>query len=111
MDRRTIMTATLLLAALTLLPLASAAPPEKGSVTGRLTGASGNAIPGATVYILNATDMSVVQGPVYTDEQGFYQFTNVTPTTGDQRYLAYSNSSDYGEGYSDAFQVEPCGMV
>lgn len=65
----------LLVAALLALPGTSAAQTITGQITGRITDASGGALPGVTVTVANEnTGLTVTR---VTDERGVYTFTNL----------------------------------
>jgi hypothetical protein len=64
-----------LLAAMLAVPCTSAAQTITGQITGRITDASGGALPGVTVTVANEnTGFSVTR---VTDERGVYTFTNL----------------------------------
>ncbi len=103
-----------------LLPVATASYPtsfgshypqmppgwETGQVTGRVTTQkTTEGIGGAYVSIVNASNPNVEYCNDTADSLGYYQFTDVNATVGDNSYKVYANLTKYGEGFSHAFGV------
>jgi PGF-CTERM protein len=101
-----------------------------GGITGRVTTFNTTAgIPNADVWILNANNASQYFWYTKTNDQGFFQLTNINNTWADALwrnppnpftrwppapanggylplYKAYCNDSTFGDGYSNNFTVE-----
>ena len=81
---------------------------QPGSVSGRVTTCNINeGIVGAGVAIVNASNTSIAYATCVTDQTGNYTFANVNSTDGQIAYRIFVLEDGFGEGYSNAFGVEP----
>ncbi len=81
---------------------------QPGSVSGRVTACNINeGIVGAGVAIVNASNTSIAYATCVTDQTGNYTFANVNSTDGQIAYRIFVLEDGFGEGYSNAFGVEP----
>lgn len=86
-----------------------------GSVSGRVTTSNTTVgLPDSYVAIVNALNTTEAWYQGKTDANGFYQFAFINntwvpgqPGSYQLRYKVYANHSLFGEGYSNAFLVEP----
>ena len=79
-----------------------------GQVTGRVTTQhTTQGIGGAYVSIVNASNNSVEYYNVTADSLGYYQITGINATVDDNAYQIYANLTKYGEGFSQAFGINP----
>jgi hypothetical protein len=76
-----------------------------GSVTGRVTTNASVAMPGVTVYIVNASDSTIRYISSITDNDGYFTFAGVNSTNGAAVYRIFGAASGYDNATSSAFSV------
>lgn len=80
-----------------------------GSIIGRVTDAGGTGIAGAGVYLVDATDASILYASGRTDSDGYYIFSGVNSSGGKAAYLVYANATGYSDASSGTLAVESGG--
>ncbi len=82
-----------------------------GSVSGRVTTSSNDGAGGASVYIVDANDLSHILYRTTADSGGYYQFSNVNTTGGQPAYAIFAKHNYLGYGYSYPFMVSQYTVV
>lgn len=76
-----------------------------GSVTGRVTTNASVAMPGVTVYIVNASNSTIRYMSSSTDNDGYFTFAGVNSTNSAAVYRIFGTASGYDNATSSAFSV------